>query len=393
MAPVTLNSFVEVQEALCNPNLRQNLYEDSDILMKDVLLTLHGEEHRRRRQSELKLFTRSITSNYENIIFSELLNQMVNRAIEARDFDLVEFGYLATIQLTSDFAGVDRETKDEDTKKLIGIVKKFSEGATIAHSNLEKNAVRQNLKIAKDSFLRFLKPSWHRRKQLIEDFKKGLITEEELPKDVLTILLKNQASLKLNNSDIEREVCFYLQAGSHSTANSLVHAANEILNWSKDTVSLASNPTLMQKCVHESLRLHPASAVAARKVTEPTLIAGRFFETGDELELDLASANKDIAIFGRDSDVFNPMREIKNEKSQLFGLTFGAGVHLCAGRDLDGGIRNSNKQGSSVPQFGILTQILKSLFENGMKLHPEKISKKETHTSRDHWECFPVTIG
>ena len=156
---------------------------------------------------------------------------------------------------------------------------------------------------------------------------------------------------------------------------------------------LAGNPTLMQKCVHESLRLHPASPVAARKVTEPTLIAGRFFETGEELELDLASANKDITIFGRDSNVFNPIREIKNKKAQLFGLTFGAGVHLCAGRDLDGGIRNSNKQGSSVPQFGIITQILKSLFENGMKVHPEKISKKETQTSRDHWECFPVKIG
>ena len=95
--------------------------------------------------------------------------------------------------------------------------------------------------IAKDSFLRFLKPSWHRRKQLIKDFKQGLITEEELPKDVLTVLLKNQASLKLDNSDIEREVCFYLQAGSHSTANSLVHAANEILNWTKDTALLAGN--------------------------------------------------------------------------------------------------------------------------------------------------------
>ena len=79
--------------------------------MKDVLLTLHGEEHRRRRQSELKLFTRSITSDYENIIFSELLDRMVNRAIEARDFDLVEFGYLATIQLTSDFTSLHGGSK------------------------------------------------------------------------------------------------------------------------------------------------------------------------------------------------------------------------------------------------------------------------------------------
>ena len=29
-----------------------------------------------------------------------------------------------------------------------------------------------------------------------------------------------------------------------------------------------------------------------------------------------------------------------------------------------------------MPQFGIITRILVSLFGNGMKLHPEKISKK-----------------
>lgn len=391
MASLKLTSFLEVQEALCNPQLCQSLYEESDILMKDVLLTLHGKDHRRRRQSELKLFTRSATNDYENKTFSNLLDQMVNQIIEAKDFDLVEFGYLATTQLTSDFAGVDSE--DQDIQKLIEIVKRFSEGATIAHSTREKNTVRQNLKIARDSFLRFLRPSWDRRKQLILDFNKGHVKEEELPKDVLTILLRNQDNLKLNDGDIEREICFYLQAGSHSTVNSLVHAANEILNWTKDTTMLASNPMLVQKCVHESLRLHPASPVAARKVIRTTRIAGLLLEEGDELKLDLASANKDVTVFGEDADIFNPLRQIRMKKTQLFGLTFGAGVHHCVGRDLDGGIRILNERESHMPQFGIITRILVRLFGNGMKLHPEKISKKETHTSRDQWGCFPVKIG
>ena len=65
MASFKLTSFLEVQEALCNPQLCQSLYEESDILMKDVLLTLHGKDHRRRRQSELKQFTRSATNDYE----------------------------------------------------------------------------------------------------------------------------------------------------------------------------------------------------------------------------------------------------------------------------------------------------------------------------------------
>ena len=97
---------------------------------------------------------------------------------------------------------------------------------------------------------------------------------------MLTVLLRNQNGLRLTDDDIEREICFYLQAGSHSTVNSLVHAANEILNWTEDTTMLASNPKLVQKCVHESLRLHPASPVAARKVVQTTRIAGQLLRKG-----------------------------------------------------------------------------------------------------------------
>ena len=209
---------------------------------------------------------------------------------------------------------------------------------------------------------------------------------------MLTILLRNQDNLKLNDGDIEREICFYLQAGSHSTVNSLVHAANEILNWTKDTTMLASNPMLVQKCVHESLRLHPASPVAARKVIRTTRIAGLLLEEGDELKLDLASANKDVTVFGEDADVFNPLRQIKIKNSAL-RVNIRRGVHHCVGRDLDGGIRILNRRESHMPQFGIITRILVSLFEKWNETSSKKISKKETHTSRDQWGCFPVTIG
>jgi len=126
----------------------------------------------------------------------------------------------------------------------------------------------------------------------------GELKEDELPRDVLTVLLRNQDSIELTDELIEREISFYLQAGSHSTANSMVHAVNEIFSWADEPTALLEDPLLLQKCVHESMRLHPASPVAWRTPTEPITIASRDITPDDLLILDLHAANRDPDIFG-----------------------------------------------------------------------------------------------
>ena len=393
MSEIEIKTFLQVREALCNTKLKQSLYDEGDIIMKDVLLTLHGERHRKRRHVELDLFRRSVTNKYENEVFPGILDEMMEEPLKNNEVDLVEFGYQTTMNLTADFAGIDRTSNNKDTRKLISIVKKFSECATIAHSERAQEEIKKETQIARDSFLKFLEPSWARREKLIEGFLKGTIDEEELPKDILTLLLKEKKELGMKDDEIEREVCFYLQAGSHSTANTLVHAANEILRWKSCPKNLAENPELLQKCVHESMRLHPASPVAARKALAPTMISGKKYEEGTSIILDMASANRDQSVFGTDADAFNPGRNVKNEKVQLYGLTFGAGMHLCAGRDLDGGIKMSNKTDDRNEQYGIVSRILIELLKSGMRRHPSKTERKEQETKRDHWEYYPVALG
>ena len=45
---------------------------------------------------------------------------------------------------------------------------------------------------------------------------------------MLTTLLRNQDDLDLPPDVIRREVAFYLQAGSHSTANAFTHTMDEV---------------------------------------------------------------------------------------------------------------------------------------------------------------------
>ena len=73
MTQTTLSRFKDVHAALCNPKLRQSLYDAGEVIMKDVLLTLHGDEHKIRRHLELRLFRRNYAHHYETNVFPKTL--------------------------------------------------------------------------------------------------------------------------------------------------------------------------------------------------------------------------------------------------------------------------------------------------------------------------------
>ena len=391
MTQTTLSNFKDVHEALCNPRLRQSLYDAGEVIVKDVLLTLHGDEHKVRRHLELRLFRRNYAHHYETHVFPETLARILQPLIEAGEADLVDFGYRVTMNLTADFAGIDRPHKTaEETDRLLSIVKTFSEGATVVHSGRDPADVISEVREAQIAFREFLEPSWAQRQELVDQFRRGEIPEEALPRDVLTVLLRNQDNIELGHEVIEREISFYLQAGSHSTANSMVHAVNEIYSWTDNTSELLADPLLLQKCVHESMRLHPASPVAWRTPTQAMTVASLDVTPDDLLILDLQAANRDPAIFGNNPDKFDPNRSVKSPKTELYGLTFGTGVHMCTGRDLDGGVASKPGTDASTHQYGIVCMLIKVLFEHGMVQHTYKKPVPDTSTSRNNWGVYPV---
>lgn len=390
-----LTSFADVHAALCNPDLRQSLYDAGEVIMKDVLLTLHGEEHKRRRHLELRLFRRNYAYHYETEIFPKTLARVLDPAVDEGETDLVDFGYRVTMNLTADFAGIDRPVDSpQETDKLLAIVKTFSEGATLVHSERNRDTVIEEVNDAKTAFADFLLPSKERREKLLADFREGKIPEEDLPRDVLTVLLRNQDNIQLSDALIEREIGFYLQAGSHSTANAMVHAIHEVFNWSESPRDLLGDPLLLQRCVHESLRLHPASPVAWRTPVGPTTLPNNQpANEGDLIVLDLETANRDPTVFGDDAPQFNPNRQLRHPRASAYGLSFGTGVHMCTGRDLDGGVAASNETDAEAHQYGIVSKLIIALLKNDMRLHPHKAAVADSNTSRTNWGYYPVVFA
>lgn len=396
--PKIITQSDQILAGLRHPNLRQALYDEGAVIMDGTLLTLHGEAHRKRRLLEFRVFRRDFFHWYEKTVFPATLEATIAADMALGRTDLVDLGYRVTMNLTADFAGVDRPEKSAaETAHLLHLVETFSAGATMVHSTRPKDEVRAEVKAAIADFVpRFLEPSVARRKDLLAQAEAGRISEEDLPRDVLTVILQKGDPAEFTPDLLTREIAFYLQAGAHSTANSTIHAFHDIQTWAGDDHSrweqLQADPLFFQRCVHESLRLHPASPVAWRRATCPMSLDGAGdLEDGEMVEFRLAEANRNPDIFGPDADRFNPLRSVK-APHQIFGHTFGTGTHTCLGRDLDGGVVAKDDTDPGTHQFGTITLFLRHLFRSGARPDPDDTPRMAEHTARPNWGYYPIVF-
>jgi hypothetical protein len=160
----------------------------------------------------------------------------------------------------------------------------------------------------------------------------------------------------------------------------------------EDRARIQADPLFLQRCVHESLRLHPASPVAWRKPLCPVQLAnGATAGVDDRVEIDLFTANRSKDVFGDDADVFNPYRQIA-AGNEPFGMTFGTGVHTCMGRDLDGGLVPKGNVDPAQHTYGIITMLVKALLDAGAAPDPQRAPEMATYTARPNWGRYPIVF-
>ena len=393
---IRLASWSQVREAFRSKELRQAGYSEGAVVMSDTLLDLHGKAHRERRRVENRLFRREIFSYWEHEVLGRTIDITLNPFVEAKQGDLSVIGYRCAMNLTATIAGIDQDPSDaKQTETLYGIVKKFSEGATLLHSKRNKDQVRQEVKEAMDQFAKdFFDPSRETRERLIEESINGTINQDDLPKDVLTTLLVNREQLGLTDQIIFREICFYLQAGAHSTANAFTHTVDDILNWGQqypeDLNKAREDLSFVQRCMHESLRLNPASPVALRRpLRDMELSDGTLLSEGTEVTLDLMLANRDNEIFGESSGTYDPYREVP-EGIPRWGMSFGAGMHACVGAELDGGLEIDPDRPESEALFGTVAIMAHALLSAGGRCDPNNPPQHDPNSERKHFSTYPV---
>ncbi len=395
---ITITSYEEARLAYRQKDLRQALYDAGEVIMADVIVNLHGDEHRARRRLENRLYRRETFAEYERNLFPAIIAATMEPHIAAGRAELVSLAHQLMMNLAALTAGVDRRSGTADeTFHLYSYLTTFIEGATLAHYTGDRDAKRAEVQAALEQFdEEFLAPGIERRQGLLAQLEAGEITEDALPRDVLTVLLRNTDKLPLEHETLRREVAFYLLAGAHTSATAFTRVSHNVLEWlaahPEDAERARTDPMFVQQCTHETVRLQPSSPVAMRWALEDIdLGTGTHISKGDRVVIDLLSVNRDPTIFGADADEYRPGRETPDGVAP-YGLSFGLGMHACIGQDLAAGLVFHEGDDHHEHLFGLVPQAVQYLFDHGCVGDPNDPPEMDSSTTRPYFGRYPVLL-
>lgn len=398
MAEILITTPDDAREVYRHKQLRQALYDAGEVVMEDVVINLHGDEHRQRRRLENRLFRRDTFYEYEREMFPSIIQSTVDPYLENGKAELVDLGHQLMMNLAALTAGVDRPlgTYDE-TNRLYDYLTTFIEGATLGFYTGDVQTKKAEIEEKLEAFDKeFLEPGIAHRNELLKKFEKGEILEEDLPRDVLQVLLRNQDKIPMTRESVRREIAFYLLAGAHTSATALTRVVHNIFKWLKnhpeDEEKAYNDKVFLQKATHETIRLQPSSPTAARWALEDIeLKSGIEIMEGDKVVIDLETVNRDKNSYGEDAEKFNPNREIEPGITP-WGLSFGQGMHACIGQDLAAGLVFDTHSTEENHLFGLVPVAVQTLFLNGCKPDPSNPPEMDDSTTRPYFGKYPVVF-
>ena len=396
---VTIDTYQDARDAYREKQLRQALYDAGDVVMADVLVNLHGDEHRARRRVENRLFRRDSNARYERDLFPPIVDETLAPFVAAGHAELVGLSHQMMMNLAAFTAGIDRPRHTpEETLHLYSYMMRFIEGATLAHYTGDREAKRAEVADALEAFdAEFLRPSIARRQHELARLDAGAITEDELPRDVLTVLLRNQDALRLPSEVVLRETCFYLLAGAHTSATAFVRTLDAIFSMQDvapaDAERARTDMAFLQRCVHETVRLQPSSPVAMRwALDDIELKGGQVVARGDMVVIDLNAVNRDPSVFGNDADRFDPSRALPQGVAP-WGLSFGLGMHACIGQELAVGVDDAETTTEDDRLYGLVPVAVRAVLEAGGRPDPEHPARLDPESERGYWADYPVVFS
>jgi cytochrome P450 len=402
-ATVTFDRYEDIRAALFDPHLSRTFdkrtYEGGNI--RDGIVSIaHGATHRARRRIENTQFRAEVRRLYERELFPTVMNELLDRLITSDHVDLFPIGEMLSVVLAARRAGIEYDASSlDDLRALVRHVDAFSQGSAILDAK-DPDAVRALVRAAYQEFERdFVRPAWERRAALIAAVGRGEAREQDLPQDILTVLLlhRDDPSLALGDDGrVVREVATYLQGGTHTSAQTLVNALDQVFAEanSSDLIARIARDTLFaQRVVQETLRLRPTTPKAKRRAEADTEVAGKRIPKDALVVLDLASGNRDPEVWGATADQFDPDRAVPANVAR-WGLSFGAGAHQCPGRSVGGGFPIPGSfEVDDDHVYGLVALELQAMARRGVRPDPERAPERDTRTERfTRWLHYYVTF-
>lgn len=395
-----ITSFVEADEILRNPDFGAGRFEEESVPFRErTVLEIDGEEHRARRKLERPLFERALLDRQ----MREILEPAIARSLEQADAgrgpdgvvraDLARLSHRMFLQVAAAVIGLDDVETPERTELLERCMYKLNAGFDVKYSTrVHSEVVAEGLDAKKEFIESFYEPSVQRRADLLDRNRRGDLSDEDVPTDLLTLMLGH------HHADWDpdlptREAILYMAGATDTTSNAVNHAVAEMDRWlaeHPDDRARVRDPEFLRGVCNEALRLHQnVTALARRAKVDVTLSTGRVVRAGEHVALDFVQANKDPGVFGSDAEAFNPWRPPPGGAARPYALAFGMGRHLCIGLPLVTPI--TGKSTDEGVEERALARIVRALVDAGVKMDRDR-PPKYTPTAEDVYESLPVLL-
>jgi len=391
-----LRSYHDVVEAFRSKSFIQGGggRRDSAPITGYGVLALAGRDHFERRRIEAVLFRKDMLRWFERDVVGPALAAALDEAGGGGPVDLLPFLRAVFCDLTCAFWGIDGIDTPEARQRFLTVVDEMTPGGAVEwERGNHREIVTRSLAAQRRFAAAYVQPARQRREALIEAHAAGRLGESELPKDLLTVMLRNKRHFDRWDSEVYvREITLF--APGDTIMRFIPHMVAEIHGWVNEhpeDVWLLEDVGFLRRCATESLRLHPASPYFIRQAVEDTTLAsGLAFRAGDYVVLDVTTASLDSEVYGPDAGRFNPHR-VPLRKIKQVGLAFGEGPHTCIGAMMSVGEISAHRPGPDDP-LGLVPYTLRELFRAGVT-PAYRGAQLNADNARGEFTTFPVCFA
>jgi len=165
-------------------------------------------------------------------------------------------------------------------------------------------------------------------KQYLKDQIKFRKTHKDINKanEILSLLIEAEG-LELSETELLHQCIFMLNAGHETSTNMLSHGLNELINHRDQYNLLQKEHRRIDTAVDEILRFQPPIQINNRRCLEKTILGDIMVPEGTSVHMIIAAANRDPSQFF-EPEIFDISRSPNRH------LSFGLGIHICAGINL-----------------------------------------------------------
>lgn len=398
---IVLTTYADVKAALMSEDLARSLNPEGDYekSKRGEISLLHGAAHRDRRRVENMLFRRETLESYERVLFPDIVGHTLDAFVDPDRSDAMDIGWLFTCVLAARTAGIDFDRDSlADRRRLLHFLSVFALRGALIDAKGDVEALTARVRSALAEFdVEYIAPSMARRQRLLAELERGEIAEDDLPRDMLTLLLRHREELAMDDDLLARETTTYFTAGAHTSTQTMTNTLHLLFGWladhPDDRAWLANDLYAVQRSTQEALRCRPCNPMIHRRALRDTVIGGQAIDEGTRVLLATISANADPLAYGDDAAAFQPRRSYP-QGMPPYGMSFGGGMHLCIGRTLAVGLPVRGPDWMPDPEhlYGLVPQAVLALIRRGIAPDPARppVSDKQQTTRWTRWAEYPV---